>query len=257
MSLRILTMLLCSALLIAACKDDETKPNGAVSDFKLTFKSNYNGERLIKYHQYPYGANAYPLEFSRFTLFLTDVTLLNGTQETVVAPSLYLDFTPDNASSDTSAYLNYTFANIPEGTYTGIKIGYGVKPSDNAKNPADFPPSSPLYNDNEYWLGWKSYIFCKIEAQGDSDKDGVYDHFNIYHCGGSLVYKTFTFTQPITVGGNAKATNVNFDLRKLFIMDDGRYYNMVTSPSTSNNKDSLRVANDIMGKFGKATTLEQ
>jgi hypothetical protein len=136
-------------------------------------------------------------------------------------------------------------------------MGYGVKPSDNGKNPADFPPSSPLYNDNEYWLGWKSYIFTKIEAQGDADINNQFDHFMIYHCGGNGVFKTFSFTQPIEVKSSAPALKVDFDLRKLFIMADGRYYNMVEDPATSNNKDSLRVANDIMSKFGNATSIAQ
>jgi hypothetical protein len=40
-------------------------------------------------------------------------------------------------------------------------------------------------------------------------------------------------------------------------MDDGRYYNMVVNPATSNKKDSLRIANDIMRKFGEATRVIQ
>jgi hypothetical protein len=258
MNMRIFIAFFCSIVLFAACKDKETTtPTELTADLNITFKSNYNTQRLIKYKNYQYGANNYPLQFSRFTLFLSDVTLLKGTAETLLTESAYLDFMPDNATSDTSLFLAYTFKSVPQGTYTGIRIGYGVKPSDNGKNPADFPPSSPLYNDNEYWLGWKSYIFSKIEAQGDADNNGQFDHFMIYHCGGSKVYKTFNFTQPIEVTATSKPLTVDFDLRKLFIMDDGRYYNMVTSPATSNNRDSLRVANDIMGKFGNATQVSQ
>lgn len=258
MQLRILFFALFSSIfLMAACNDDDVTPAVQTSDLKITFKSNYDNSRLIKYKNYQYGSNNYPLQFSRFTLFLSDITLLKGSAETRLSESVYLDFTPDNATSDTSIFLNYIFQNVPEGSYTGIKMGYGVKPSDNAKNPADFSPNSPLYNDNEYWLGWKSYIFTKIEAQGDVDINNEFDHFMIYHCGGNKVYKTFTFNQPIEVKSDAPALNINFDLRKLFIMTDGRYYNMVEDPATSNNKDSLRVANDIMSKFGNATFIEQ
>ncbi|MFZ4477530.1 MAG: MbnP family protein [Saprospiraceae bacterium] len=258
MPLRILFAFLCGIVCFSACDDAAVvTPVVPTSDLTMTFKSTYDGSRMVKFKNYPYGSNNYPLQFNRFTLFLSDITLLKGTEETRLTESAYLDFTPDNASSDTSVLLNYTFQNVPEGTYTGIKMGYGVKPSDNGKNPADFPPSSPLYNDNEYWLGWKSYIFTKIEAQGDADINNQFDHFMIYHCGGNGVFKTFSFTQPIEVKSSAPALKVDFDLRKLFIMADGRYYNMVEDPATSNNKDSLRVANDIMSKFGNATSIAQ
>ncbi|MEI6411046.1 MAG: MbnP family protein [Bacteroidota bacterium] len=242
--------------LLSACKNnDVSDPVTPTADFNISFDAQYDGSRLVKYQKLVY--NNYPLELTRFALFLSDVTLLKSNGEQVLTESAYLNFTPDTAVSDVSAILKYTFKNVPEGDYTGIKIGYGVKPSDNAKNPADFPPTSPLYNEIEYWLGWKSYIFCKIEGEGDKDSNGQFDHFLVYHCGGSGVYKTFTFNQPIHVHAGDPGLKVSFDLKKLFIMDDGRYYNLVTNPVTSNNKDSLRVANDIMSKFGKATSIVQ
>lgn len=256
MNIRLFIFVSLFASLFASCKDsDNVDPGTPTTDFNITFDAQYNGNRLVRYEDVVY--DNYPLELTRFNLFLSDVTLLKGSSETVLTESAFLNFTPDTAVSDISAILKYTFKNVPEGEYTGIKIGYGVKPSDNAKNPADFPPTSPLYNDNEYWLGWKSYIFCKIEGEGDKDNNGQFDHFLVYHCGGSSVYKTFTFNQPIHVHAGDPGLKVSFDLKKLFIMDDGRYYNLVTSPATSNNKDSLRVANDIMGRFGKATTIVQ
>jgi len=241
------------SLVFIQCKDPEG--NRQVSDLKVTFKVTYDGSSLEKYKDYLY--DNHPLEFSRFTLFLSDVTLLNGAEGVKVSDVEYLDFLPDNASDNLSVLVSYTFKEVPDGTYTGIRMGYGVNATNNAKDPSDFPPSNPLYNDNEYWLGWKSYIFCKIEGQGDADNDGQFDHFLIYHCGGDGVYKVFEQVVPITVSPEAQPVQVEFDLRKLFIMDDGRYYNMVVNPATSNKKDSLRIANDIMRKFGEATRVIQ
>jgi hypothetical protein len=258
MNIRLFLFVSLIATSFIACKDhnhEEPGPDSPKTDFNITFNAQYDGVRMVKNQDVVY--NNYPLELTRFTLFLSDVTLLNGTSDQVLAESVYLDFTPDTSSSDVSSILKYTFKNVPEGEYTGIKIGYGVKPADNAKNPADFPPSSPLYNDNEYWLGWKSYIFSKIEGQGDQDNNGQFDHFLVYHCGGDGVYKTFTFNEPVHVHAGEPGLNVTFDLKKLFIMDDGRFYNLVTNPATSNKKDSLRVANDIMSKFGNATRIAQ
>jgi hypothetical protein len=240
--------------LFSACHDHGSSSEGGVN-FDATFRATYNGNRFVKY--FPYNYNGYPLKLSRFTLFLSDITLLNGSESVEISDVEYLDFTPDNASNDTSVLLKVTFKNVPEGEYTGIRMGYGVAANNNSKNPADFPTTSPLYNDNEYWLGWKSYIFAKIEGTGDANNDNQDDHFLIYHCGGDGVYKTFTFNEPIHVHAGEAGIKIDLDLLKLFIMDDGRYYNLVTNSATSNKKDSLRIANDIMSKFDKATSITQ
>jgi hypothetical protein len=250
-----MTAISAAVLLFAACKDGNDTSGVTGVELKTEFRAQYNGEHFIKYKAYNY--NNYPLKLSRFTLFLSDITLLKGSEAVKISDIEYLDFTPDDASSDTSVLVPISFKNVPEGEYTGIRMGYGVAPAYNAKNPADFPPASPLYNDNEYWLGWKSYIFAKIEGTGDANNNGQDDHFLIYHCGGDGVYKQFTFNQPIQVRDGGQILKVDFDLLKLFIMDDGRYYNLVTNPATSNKKDSLRIANDIMSKFDRATAITQ
>jgi len=250
--MRTILLLLLVTTFFIACKDKEET---LTTNLDVTFKSTFDGSQLIKYHDYTF--NGYPLEISRFTVFLSDITLLKGNSETLMSEVEYLDFTPDNATSDTSKLIKVSFKNVPQGEYTGIKIGYGVKPSNNAKSPADFPASNPLANDNEYWIGWHSYIFSKIEGQGDADNDGQFDHFLVYHTGSDGVYKTFTFTQSIHVHAGQKGLQVEFDIKKVFAWDDGRPYNLVADPITSNNRDSIRVANDLMNHFGKATTITQ
>lgn len=242
-----------AAICMFACKKkDDTTP---VATQDVTFKTTFDGSRLIKYHNYTF--NGYPLQISRFTLFLSDITLLKGSAETRISEVEYLDFTPDNANSDTSKLIKISFGKVPEGDYTGIKMGYGVKPANNAKSPADFSVNSPLANDNEYWIGWHSYIFSKIEGQGDADNNGQFDHFLVYHTGSDGVFKTFTFTQPIHVHAGGEPLEIEFDLKKVFTWDDGRPYNLVVDPITSNDRDSIRVANDLMNHFGKATTISQ
>ena len=238
-----------------SCRDIDNPINPQAADFDLKFTAKYDGVQLEKYKDYDYGG--YPLQIYRFTLYLSDITLLNGTEETPVSDIDYLDFTPSDASSDLTAQPVLNLKNVPWGTYTGIRMGYGVKPSLNAKQPSDFAAGTPLARDEEYWLGWKSYIFCKIEGAGDKDNNGQQDHFLIYHCGGDGVYKTFAFNQPIQVDDTNKELNIDFDLKDVFTQPNGNLYNLVANPATSNFKDSLRIANDVMNGFEAGTRAYQ
>ena len=135
-------------------------------------------------------------------------------------------------------------------------MGYGVKPSENAKKPQDFPAGHPFNKELEYWAGWKSYIFNKIEGQGDGNNDGQPDIFLIYHCGSDKVYREYAFDKNITVDGSGKAT-VIFDLKKLFNADN-QWLDMRVDDNqfTSNNATDTRVAAILMNNFDDATIIE-
>lgn len=239
----------------AAC---DPKQEGPSADFTVTYKSTYDGEQLTKYKDYPYGPAGYPLHFSRFSTYLSDIELIKSDGSTHrLAEIEFLNFTPDNAGSDLSVTPAITYKNVPEGEYAGIRIGYGVKPSLNAKRPADFPASNPLSLEGEYWPGWNSYIFTKIEGKADADQNGMYEVALLYHCGSDPVYKTYEFATPIHIHNGAAAATVVFDLKQVFTMADGSAYDIVTNFATSNNPSDVSVAQVLMTNFEQATSVEQ
>jgi len=245
------TLLIAIGFTFSACKHDDAP----ATDFSLTFRSTYDGNQVEKSKHYDY--NGHPLYFTVFTLFLSDITLLRGSEEIVVSEAEFLDFLPNASSSNLSVEPKFTYKNVPEGEYTGIRIGYGVKPANNDRRVSDWPAGHPLANEQEYWSGWKSFIFSKIEGSGDKNNDGTFDHYLVYHCGGNGVYKTFTFNQPFHVHVGEEGLKVALDLKQLFIQDDASYWDMVKEPATSNDKNDLLVADAIMSKFGKATKISQ
>jgi hypothetical protein len=245
-----------AAFFFAAC-DKMEDPEPATRDLEITFKALYDGNRLVKNIDYPYAD--YKVQFSLFTSYFSDIRLLKstetGTSEVLLSEVEYIDFTPQNAANDSAVDVTIRLK-APEGDYTGIKMGYGVKPSLNAKAPADFPTGHPLNREVEFWPGWKSYIFNKIEGQGDGNNDGIPDIFLIYHCGSDKVYREYEFMQPITVGEASQLT-VEFDLKNLFQVDN-QWFDM-TIPSnqfTSNLATDVRVATILMDNFGRATKIK-
>jgi hypothetical protein len=250
------------ALFASSCKDcNVVEPvEDPKSTVKLAFKANFDGQPLMRKTDYNFGI--LPVQFSRFTLFVTNISLLKGTEETRLTEAEFLEFFSESASNNASSVPTFSYANIPSGDYTGIKIGFGVAPALNAKKPADFAATHALSNENEYWSGWKSYIFSKIEGVADLDAvNGDYESFLNYHCGSAAaqdidIFTSFTFEQPIVVTGAEKQIVVNFDLKKLFTM--GSKLLAITEPDnqfTGTNPNDLFLAKKIMDNWKLATSI--
>lgn len=239
-----------SLLSLMACKEEDDVPS---ADFSVTFKANYGGETLEKNKDYTFGA--FPIFFESSRMYLSDIRLVNAEREVILSDIEYLDFTPENAVSATPLI---TFKNVPEGDYTSVRIGYGVKPPLNAKRPSDFPAGSPLAIEIDYWAGWKSYIFSVLDGKADPDNDGSKNLSFSYHCGSDAVYRVFEFNVPIKVkAGEFTTANVTFDMKEFLTNDDGSLYDMVANPATSNDAGNVVVANALTAHWGRATTITQ
>lgn len=247
--------LLIALVALAGCDGTPDPDLGPRSTFTITFKALYDGQPLEKLKLYDY--DTYQVQLSRFNTFMSNITLLGGPAGDVKISAIeWVNFTPDLAPDNFAVPVPIAIANVPDGDYTGIRLGYGVPPNLNALQPKDFPPAHPLSKENEYWLGWKSYIFNKIEGQVDLNNNGQFDGALIYHCGSDAVYREYAFNLPITIEPGAGIT-VEFDLKDLFVLNGGWLnlndpYNLITS----NDVNDVVVATLLMDNFGNATTVK-
>lgn len=248
--------MIAAALLLAvsSCKD-KVEPTTGI-DYNITFKATYNGDQLEKNTDYQFGA--FPIQFVRYRLYLSDITLLkeDGT-EVLISEVEYLDFTPDAGASDLSVTPNITFKNVPEATYSGIRMGYGVNQVNNAKQPSDYAAGTPLNIETDYWPGWGSYIFSVLDGKADPDNDGIKNLPFSYHCGSDPVYRVFTFNELIHVEQGHGGLGIAFDILKLLTNDDGSLYDMESKPATSNDASDTQVAAEIMNRYDKATSISE
>ncbi len=253
MKLRLLLSLFALSIgLLTGCKDHDPVPD---ADVQVTFKSSYDGQALETNKEYNYGS--FPVVFTRFNLYLSDITLLKGTEEFKLSDVEYLNFTPDTATTQLAqtVVINYPAA-VPAGTYTGIRVGFGVRPDLNAKKPADFAPNTPLYLESEYWPGWQSYIFSKIEGYAYPGGTGTAVLDLTYHCGGNQCYKVFTFNQDVVVTDNGGGRlTVDMDLKKLFTFD-GQLFDVQTTPSSMHGSSGVGLMEELMGNFGHAVSVQ-
>lgn len=241
-------------LLLAAsgCKDDNPI-TPANPDFKVTFRATYDGAALEKAKDYPY--DDFMVRFDQFQLALSDVTLLKGNQEVRLTESEYFDFMPDNSTTNLSQTFERTYAEqVAPGQYTGFKIGFGVKPVLNAKKPADFSSTDPLYS-ADYWSSWQSYIFMKVIGTANRDNLGQPNLDLVYHCGGDPSYQVFTFDHPISVTEDGGSMTVTFDLKKLFTLN-GAPYDIEAKPTFSHNANDVALMTELMAQFRLATVVQ-
>jgi len=235
---------------LSSCGDQGFEETGV--NFDITFKATFDGAQLEKDKEVQLGS--IPLFVESCRMYLSDITLLDGDKEFLISEIEYLDFTPSNAIFATPTI---TFKNVPEGAYTGIRLGYGVKPSLNAKTPSDFPAGHPLAVETDYWASWNSYIFSTLDGKADPENDGTKNLSLAYHCGSDAVYKTFEFSHEIHVHEGEAGARVSFDMKKFLTMADGSLYDIVANPATSNNANDVIVAQALTANFGRATTIEQ
>lgn len=241
-------------LLALACSPTDDTADVAKTTFTVQLKALYDGAPLERYKLYPY--SDYQVQFTRFQTYISDITLLNGSKATKISDINFVNFTPDNQSGNVAPTVSVNLSDVPEGAYTGMQIGFGVRPDLNAKKPTDFSASHPLAMENEYWLGWKSYIFTKVEGNAFVTSTTRPEFPLMYHLGSDPVYRTYTFNTPIHVHTNATCV-VEMDLKKLFTMQ-GQWFDLKNTDNraTSHVAGNITLATVLANNLGNATVVK-
>ncbi|MCS6930020.1 MAG: hypothetical protein NZM43_11085 [Saprospiraceae bacterium] len=252
---KITVFLVSIAILWGGCEGTKDS-TGRTTEIDFIFRARYDDKPLVRYQRYDY--DTHWVDFFRFNAYMSNLALIRSDGGVVyLSPIEWVDFTPDDARTDTAVDVAIKLR-APEGNYVGIRLGYGVPPGLNAKQPKDFPAGHPLSRENEYWIGWKGYIFNKIEGHVYLNKDTTLRAGLVYHCGSDAVFREYTFNLPIRVEPGAPAIEITFDLKKLFYID-GKWldlrdpYNQITS----NDFNDVVIATKLMNNFRSATKVTQ
>ena len=247
-----LTLLLSMLAFFSSCEKEEPQ---ADKNFTLTFKTTYDGVPLEKYKNFAYDARN--IQINKFNTFLSDLILVKQDgSEHRLSDIEWVDFTPDLASNDKAVEVKFQYT-VPAGDYKALKIGYGVRPDLNAKKPTDFAPEHPLNRENEYWSGWQSYIFTKVQGLYDLDGAGDPESTLTYHCGSDAVYQTSSMSANIPVTATNGSLTVEFDVKKLFATNGGLLdLNDPLNRNTSHNASNIDLGIKVMNNFANATSVK-
>jgi hypothetical protein len=224
---------------------------------QVTFKALFDNAPLVTNQYYNYAATN-QIQFTRFSTYLSDLQLVDQEGDVVTLSDIeFVDFTPDFRTDEKAVDVAMTFE-VPARQYKTLKIGYGVKKELNAKRPSDYDQNHPLFKETEYWSGWRSYIFNKIEGTGKYlPTDPIDGIFLVYHCGSDKVYRNYEFGVDLNLSSAPANLEVAMDLKPLFF-NNNEWLDLSNPDNhiTSNEAADVRVANILMDRFDDATKVK-
>lgn len=213
-----------SLITVACSKEDK------VGSVEFNFKLAYDGSPLVAGDSYEY-----PLGFeffvTKYSMFLSELDISNTESTVGLADVIFLDLASNQFDSQTAeSGTIIRFSDIPEGEYNNLQVSLGLPESVNETNPGSYGSESSLANTGEYWEGWESYIFHKLEGRMDTDGDGELESGIALHIGSNDAYRTKRINRQIIVNdGETTTVEINIDLKEV-LMIDGQAFDLLETP---------------------------
>ena len=236
-------------VLITGCDDDTPQPT--TTTLTLNFDARFGADEFIAFKYYPY-ENGDSVYINTLHFYVSNIVLLNGNEETVIKDVTTLSF-EDNleAGSDVEQIV---IEDVPEGNYTGIRIGIGVDSILNHTLPADYGVGHPLANASEYWDWRETYIFGKFEGRC-KDANGV-ETFYTYHPGSDMLFRKNTYNTTINLsGGVPQEVNFTVDFGNLFNQDTGKL-DISNNSVSHTGEDDFWIAELIMNNLSNSILMD-
>ncbi|MEO6189057.1 MAG: MbnP family protein [Saprospiraceae bacterium] len=149
------------------------------------------------------------ISFTRSEFFLSHLEMLNEHNEYIPFGDIYHVELQNHHISIEKANEGYKISLTlnQKGTFKGIRFGLGLDSLVNKKAPSDYSNDNILAIGDNYWSGWKSYIFSKTEGSlSNSTKSILF----AYHSGFNESYRTIHIV---------KSFNLNEDQTTSFVIE--------------------------------------
>jgi len=211
MLLRLYTFII-MGLLISSCGED-------TSDLDVFFKLEYGDTPLVMLDEYEYPGGQ-TIKFTRFSFYLSDISVSDGSESQLIKDVDFLNLTNSHSRPElasTGYRLNLEDISIKDPTDVSFNIG--VDPDLNATIPADYSGDHPLAKPGEYWIGWSSYIFFKIEGIMDTTGDGDTDTNIALHIGSDAMLRPVR----IDMSESSEEIDININVKEIFENANGLY----------------------------------
>jgi len=219
---KLLVLFLFAVLAFACCKDDDALPSEG--NFELNFTTQTQNNNMILFQNFNLNDGTL-LNINKLQFYISDIRLLKGSEEVKIGEVDLVTFKSHSDAATAAAGEVFIYEDIPADTYTGVKFGIGVNPDLNANDPVYYDGLGTdhiLSSGIDYWSGWNSYIFTKIEGFFDRNGNGTPsggddDEVITYHTGIDELYreKTIDTTIEITEGGSFTLP-LTVDIDKIF-----------------------------------------
>ncbi len=223
---RILAFSLFAILAFSCCKDDDidcctTPVDGSL---ELNFTTQTQNGNMILFQDFDLNDGT-QLNVNKLQFYISDIRLLKGNEEVKISEVELVSFKSHSNPTTAASGESFNFADIPAGTYTGVKFGIGVDSELNANDPTFYNGLGTdhiLGSGIDYWSGWNSYIFTKIEGFFDRNSNGTAgggdpEEEITYHTGTNELYREKTISADIDIAeGGSFTLPLVVDMDKIF-----------------------------------------
>lgn len=236
-----------SFTLISSCHD----LNDAATNVSLNIKLSYDGEALPAFETKDYGIKS-RVFFTKYSFFLSDIVAIGKSGSEKLSDVLFVDLLKDVNSRDLAEKgFSAKLEQIPAGNYMGLRFHIGIRPELNKTKPAEYESANPLSNNAEYWVGWSSYIFNKLEGKLDEDGDGLFETNIALHLGSDMAFRTVDINQAFTLREGSDTITVELDLKKILTIN-GAFFDLMKTHqihSIEQLPDGLGILDNCLDKF--------
>jgi hypothetical protein len=239
-------------LFLPACEEES---GTGLADVELQFNALFDTEPLVMLDEtYSYEADM-DMKLQLFQFYISDVQLIkSGTAQAgqELIDIELVSFGEVFSRADAEQGLSFQVADVPTGTYEGIRFGIGVSSDLNQTQPGDYTPPHPL--DGHYWSWATGYVFTKVEGIADLDQDGVFEEKLTFHIGKDENYRTVTFNQAIEIRDNSEI-DFTVDLRRVLVDAQGEFLDFRQTSVDHTNDPAIGIF--LMDNLVQAIELEK
>ena len=214
-----------------ACNNEQTSSQDNATT--LNFVATYDGQPLVMFQPVTFDQNT--LKLSKVKLYVSNIRLLktDGSEVGNSVTSLANLSAYDKAEAEKG--VNIAATGVPNGNYTGVRFGIGVRSDENAKKPADYPDNSALSDSDMYWNSWNSFIFSKTEGTLETSNGLAY--FS-YHTGANRYYREVTLKQDFQKSENSPPLKISFDVAKI-LQNGSEKVDILSHPGAHSSRDTV------------------
>lgn len=216
----LITFITISIFLLTSCSENE-------SELSLNFKMQYDNEPLIILNDYIY-PDGRAIRFTRVSFFISELTVRSTTDEIVVLDIDMINLSASHMDLEGAQEgISIEKEELEIEDIESVSFNLGLTEEQNSKIPADYSPENPLSNSAEYWPGWQSYVFAKIEGFIDMDNDGTAESTFAMHLGTDEIKRSIIITND----EDEDEIELDFSIDLQNIFSNNEIYDIVTTPN--------------------------
>ena len=154
--------------------------------------------------------------FNRVSFFMSDLRVSDGIESVELIEAQHINLTQSHLDAEAAERgFQVISESLDMPTISTATFNLGLTPAQNALTPNDYPVDSDLSNSAEYWIGWESYVFAKIEGLVDLDNDGNPESTFALHLGSDDIMRSITM-EEIDQNGDTYTLDIDIDLQNIF-----------------------------------------